>query len=169
MPPRGPRGPRRGVAAGGIPTSRSGRAMVNGRVVNPFAAPAGGNVHTPVNGPIDSYVTYSENVRHKMSHAIQRKGALVGSLVGIRHILTNGLHTCVFNRKIQLAEKALKAEQISQEQCNLRKMRAAAEYFDHLKKIGYYNDADVSLQMYMFAQSIGVEYEDDTVSHGRSR
>lgn len=165
MPPRGPRGPRRGMA-GGLPVSRSGNIMINGHVVNPFARPAGGNVHVPVNGPVSAYVTYSENIRNKMSYAISRNGALKGAFVGIRHILTNGLHTCMFNRKIQLAEKALKAEKITQNQCDLRKMRAAAEYYDYMKKIGYFDDIDVSLYMSRYAKSIGVEYEDDTISHG---
>lgn len=158
--PRGPRGPRRGYGGtiGGMPVSRSGRIMVNGHVVNPFASPAGGYVHSPANGPVDAYATYTENLKDKMRFAIKRNGPLKGTLIGIRHILTNGLHSAIFNRKIELADQELAAERITERQCKSRKMSAAAEYFGYLKKIGVYDDAYVQAEMQYYASKIGYDF-----------
>ena len=171
MPPRGPRGPRgarRGMM-GGMPVSRSGKVMVNGHIVNPFPSPAGGYVQSPANGPVEFYATHYLNVKRKMSYAIQRNGVLKGTLIGIRHVLTDGLHNCMFSRKMELAEKDLKAEKITKEAADLRKMRAAAEYFEHLRKIGYYDEEMVSAKMHLFAEKLGIEYDDGRFTEGRSR
>lgn len=176
MPPRGrgPRGPRgaRGGLMGGMPVSRSGKIMVNGHIVNPFPNPAGGYVHSPINGPVDAYATYTENIKRTMRFAIKRNGILKGSLIGIRHMLTNGLHYSAFSRKLAVAEEELKEEKISKEQCDLRKMQAAADYYGYLQKIGYYDESLVSGEMHIFAEKIGVEYDDseptDEHTEGRS-
>ncbi len=166
MPPRGPRGPRRGMM-GGMPVSRSGKIMVNGHVVNPFAAPAGGSVHSPTQGPVDAYATYTENIKNKMRFAIQKHGPISGTIIGIHHILTNGLHMSMFDRRVAEATEELKAGKIDKDTCDLRKMQAAAAYFTYLKNIGYYDDAYVSYELSVYANKLGIDYDDSapTMSH----
>ena len=164
---------RGGVSASGEPLGRAGRIVRNGRLTSIFRAPAGGMVHIPTQGPIEAYARYSVNLGSKMRFAINRNGRLKGTVIGIFHIMTNGLFTSSFNRKIAIADENFENGKITEEQCKLKKMRAAADYFNYLQKIGYYDENSVSTEMHYFANKLGVEYDDsielEEPENGRTR
>lgn len=164
-PGGGPGGP-----GGGMPMGGNGPSIyINGRAYNRFAPAATGRSLTPTSGPVESVAVYVSNVKSSFSHAIDVRGPVKGTLTGIRHSLTNGLHVASFERKVQSAAEAFRKGKITEEQFAIRRMQAAGDYYKYLGKLGLYNDAQITSLLRRYAEQNEIVFEDDTPTDSMSR
>lgn len=173
MPPFGPPPPGGGRGFGGPMGGPRGFHPDMHYHFRPIRPPAGGHVSLGDDPTISSCVArFKVDTKLTFKHAIQKKGIIAGTFLGIRRLTSGKLRYESFAGKLATYDKQLSQKRITALQCKKRKMDAAKKYNRYLLKSGFYDIYEYNSAMSTFAKSIGMTYINDvnpSPERGRSR
>ncbi len=161
---RGPRGPMGGPRGGWHPDVRYH--------FRPTRPPVTGNVMVEGATASERLASYYVNTELTFRHAIQKKGFLAGTFLGIRKLTSGQLRYESFAGKLATYDKQLAQGRITEIQCKKRKIDAAKKYNRYLLKTGYFDIYEYNSAMTDFAKTLGMNYINDvnpSPERGRSR